>query len=109
MSEKKKNNTAATIKWVLILVLIFFVVLFAIQNSNQVEVGLVFGTRKVPLSAIMILSFLVGFSLALFLMVGVVLKGRKKAKALGKEITRLEDRLGSAQDKLVELDNDLNS
>lgn len=109
MSEKKKNNTAATIKWVLILVFIFFVVLFAIQNSSEVEVGLVFGKRMVPLSAIMIVSFLIGFSLALILMVGSLLKARKNAKALEKEITRLEDRLGGAQDKIMELDNDLNS
>ena len=107
MTEKKKN-TLGTVRWVIVLVLAFLLILFAIQNNKEVELGLVFGTRKLPLSVIMIINILVGLFFGIILMMSFLSKLRKKNKAQAKEIEKLENRLDGIQKKMMDIDNDLN-
>lgn len=87
--------------WILRLVIFIIVLLFAMKNTDLVDVGLFAGRiiHQVPLIVVMLVAFALGaiFGL-LFAATSVVRRGR--------EISRLKRRLNSAEHKLEQRESE---
>ncbi|MFY0673047.1 MAG: DUF1049 domain-containing protein [Bacteroidia bacterium] len=103
MSEENKKGHGM-LKLVFIVLALVIVVLFALANSENVALNLVLTETKAPLTAIMIVSFLLGLILGLIFLVLSVRKNNKIIKIKNQEISELEKRLGFMNDKLDELE-----
>ena len=101
MDEKK--NKYGLIKLVLLVLIMVAIVLFAIDNSENVELGLVFGNTQAPLTAIIISCFLLGFLIGLVMLLFNSIKHKKLLKSKNKETEHLENRLGYLNEKIDEL------
>lgn len=98
MEEKSSNGRLVRI--FLILLFVVLVVLFSIDNGNNVELGLVFTQTYVPLTAIILGNFLLGLIIGLFMLASSAMKHRKAMKAKDKEIEALEERLANLHTKI---------
>jgi uncharacterized integral membrane protein len=102
MTEEKKGG--GMLKLVIAILFGVLIILFALANSENVELSLIFTKTKAPLTAIMIVSFLLGLILGLIFLIISVRKNNHIIKNKDSEITSLEKRLGFMNDKLDELE-----
>jgi uncharacterized integral membrane protein len=58
--EERSIRTRQTIRILIVVVLVAIVVAFAVDNSQQVEVGWLFGSGDVALWIVIVASFVVG-------------------------------------------------
>ena len=85
--------------WVLRLLVFVIVLLFALKNTEPVQV-IFFAEhiiQDVPLIVVMLAAFILGLVLGLLLMVGAVMRRRREVNRLRREMDRLQDRLEQVQ------------
>lgn len=102
-TDQKKKKKKIPWRWIFILGVALIVVLFALNNSDPIELSLVFTKTTAPLSVIVLASFFIGFLVGLIFWGLSGLKHRKELKNKDLEIRLLEDRLTKVQEKLVDL------
>lgn len=101
MEEQKGGNKL--VKLVFVVVAMVVIILFAIDNSENVPLGLVFGETQVPLTALIIGCFLLGLFVGLILLFSSSRKSKKMLKSKDLEIENLEQRLGFLNEKIDEI------
>lgn len=79
--------------WVLRLLVFVLVLLFALKNTEPVNVNFFadYGLTNVPLVVVMLSAVLLGLIFGLLLMVGVVMRKRREVAKLKREVARLEE------------------
>lgn len=108
MSESSRN-TFKIVKWVFIITVLILLVLFAVQNSDEIELALVFGNVQISLSVLIILCFAFGLLVGLAISALQARSSRKRNKQQLAEIKRLEDKLIAAQQQIAKANNELNA
>jgi putative membrane protein len=87
------------IVWALRLIIFVVVLLFALKNTNPVEVGF-YGDHVVsgvPLIVVMLVAFVVGIAFALLAVVPATLRRRRELKKTQREVQRLQDSLATRE------------
>ncbi|ARP54203.1 lipopolysaccharide assembly protein LapA domain-containing protein [Alcaligenes faecalis] len=89
--------------WVLRLLVFVIVLLFALKNTEPVQVSFFAEhiIQDVPLIVVMLAAFILGLVLGLLLMVGAVMRRRREVNRLRREMDRLQDRLEQVQQSPV--------
>ncbi|HLS41899.1 MAG TPA: LapA family protein [Paenalcaligenes sp.] len=79
--------------WVLRLLVFVLVLLFALKNTDPVNVNFFadYGLSNVPLVVVMLTALILGLVLGLLLMVGVIMRKRREIARLKREVARLEE------------------
>jgi len=81
-----KNTT----KTIVILLLLFVVILFAVINAQPITINFIFAKQRVPLVLIIMISVIIGALIALIGTVGTIWKKNKTVKELNNELTELK-------------------
>lgn len=81
-----KNTT----KTIVMLLLLFVVVLFAVINAQPITINFIFTKQRVPLVLIIISSVIIGALIALIGTVGTIWKKNRTVKELNQHITDLK-------------------
>ncbi|MGX6971249.1 lipopolysaccharide assembly protein LapA domain-containing protein [Vagococcus bubulae] len=81
-----KNTT----KTIVMLLLLFVVVLFAVINAQPITINFIFTKQRVPLVLIIIISVIIGALIALIGTVGTIWKKNRTVKELNQYITDLK-------------------
>lgn len=81
--------------WVLRLLVFVIVLLFALKNTEPVQVNFFAEhiIQDVPLIVVMLGAFILGLVLGLLLMIGAIMRRRRENNRLRREIDRLQERL----------------
>ena len=84
--------------WVLRLVVFLLVLLFALKNTDPVQVNFFdeYTLNNVPLIIVMLVAFLLGLLLGLLMMVMALMRRKREVAKLKRELTRLEQNQSSA-------------
>lgn len=79
--------------WVLRLLVFVLVLLFALRNTEPVNVNFFadYGLSNIPLVVVMLTALILGLFLGLLLMVGVIMRKRREIAKLKRDIARLEE------------------
>lgn len=82
------------IVWVLRLLVFVVVLLFALKNTEPVQVNLFadYVLQDIPLIVVMLTTFILGLLLGLLIMVLNVMKRRREVGRLRREIDRLQEK-----------------
>lgn len=81
-----KNTT----KTIVILLLLFVVVLFAVINAQPITINFIFTKQRVPLVLIIISSVIIGAIITLIGTVGTIWKKNRAVKELNQQLTDLK-------------------
>lgn len=73
-----------------IIVLLIFVVVFALQNTNSVVLDLMFVNFSIPLVLVILISILIGAIVGLATSLSTIRSNQQKVKELGQDNRRLE-------------------
>ena len=81
--------------WVLRLLVFVVVLLFALKNTEPVQVSFFanYALANVPLIVVMLVSFLLGLLLGLLLMILTIMRKNREVAKLKRDVARLEDNL----------------
>ncbi|MGE8546486.1 lipopolysaccharide assembly LapA domain-containing protein [Alcaligenes sp. WGS1538] len=81
--------------WVLRLLVFVIVLLFALKNTEPVQVNFFAEhiIQDVPLIVVMLGAFILGLVMGLLLMVGALMRRRRENNRLRRDIDRLQERL----------------
>lgn len=79
-------------KLILTIILIIFIVIFALQNTATVEVDFFFGTVEAPMVLVMLLSVLLGVIIGLLASVAAIKSNHKSNKDLQKQVKQQKER-----------------
>lgn len=81
--------------WVLRLLVFVIVLLFALKNTEPVQVNFFAEhiIQDVPLIVVMLGAFILGLVMGLLLMIGAIMRRRRENNRLRREIDRLQERL----------------
>ena len=81
--------------WVLRLLVFVVVLLFALKNTEPVQVNFFadYALANVPLIVVMLVAFLLGLVLGLLLMILNVMRKNREIAKLKRDVARLEDEL----------------
>ncbi|HRL20977.1 MAG TPA: LapA family protein [Alcaligenes sp.] len=81
--------------WVLRLLVFLVVLLFALKNTEPVQVNFFAEhiIQDVPLIVVMLGAFILGLVMGLLIMVGAVMRRRREINRLRREMDRLQERL----------------
>lgn len=82
-----KNTT----KTIVILLLLFVVILFAVINAQPITINFIFAKQRVPLVLIIMISVIIGALIALIGTVGTIWKKNKTVKELNNALTELKE------------------
>ncbi|MAK54476.1 MAG: hypothetical protein CML17_01265 [Pusillimonas sp.] len=85
------------IVWALRLIIFVVVLLFALKNTNPVDVGF-YGSHVVtgvPLIVVMLVAFIAGIAFALLAVVPATLRRRRELKKTQREVHRLQASLAT--------------
>ncbi|MCQ9616795.1 LapA family protein [Paenalcaligenes niemegkensis] len=79
--------------WVLRLLVFVLVLLFALKNTEPVNVNFFadYGVANVPLVVVMLSALILGLVFGLLLMVGVLMRKRREIARLRRDVARLEE------------------
>lgn len=94
-------------KFILALMLSILVALFAIQNSEPIDINIFFYTVKLSQALVILISTIVGAIIAFSLGILKQLSLNKELREQNKTIRSLESELSAAQNKLGEMENKL--
>lgn len=94
-------------KFILALMLSILVALFAIQNSEPIDINIFFYTVKLSQALVILISTIVGAIIAFSLGILKQLSLSKELREQNKTIRSLESELSAAQSKLGEMENKL--
>ncbi len=85
--------------WALRLVIFIIVLLFALKNTGPVDVNFYAGhvLTGVPLIVVMLAAFVVGIVFALLAIIPAVMRRRREARRLEREVSRLKAAQASAE------------
>lgn len=75
-------------KVILIIILLIFVVIFALQNTNVVTIDLFFSEFDVSLVLVVLFSILVGVIIGMITSMGALQSNRRKNKNLEKQLSK---------------------
>jgi len=81
-----KNTT----KTIVILLLLFVVILFAVINAQPITINFIFAKQRVPLVLIIMISVILGAIIALIGTVGTIWKKNKAVKDLTNQLTEIK-------------------
>lgn len=98
--EENKKGSSGLFKWLFILLLAAAIVLFSFDNLENVPLGLVVTTTHLPMTVVILGSFLIGLILASSILSISSLRHKRALKAKDKEIASLEDRLRDVHTKI---------
>lgn len=81
--------------WVLRLLVFVLILLFALKNTGPVDVNFYADhvATNVPLIVVMLVVFVLGVLFGLLLAVPSVMRGRREAKRLKRDLARLQDKV----------------